>query len=74
LNNDSSVPPVTSSLTVTGFGNTEQDGTISEVLRETQVFYLNPVLCTAAYPKRLVDNEIMMCANADGVDRYVTLD
>jgi hypothetical protein len=54
---------------VTGFGLTEQGGKISNVLLETQLFYLNPALCTAAYPEFLVNDEVMMCANADGVDR-----
>jgi hypothetical protein len=58
---------------VTGFGVTEEDGEISDVLLDTQVFYLDPAICKSSYPDFVVNNEVMMCAGAEGTDRYVTL-
>jgi hypothetical protein len=56
-----------------GFGLTEEGGNESPVLLETQVSYLSPATCTESQPEFLVNNDVMMCAYADDVDRYVTL-
>jgi secreted trypsin-like serine protease len=58
-------------MTVFGFGATEEDGTSSNVLLETGVFYLTPFLCSASYPEFFINPDVMMCANADDTDRYV---
>jgi hypothetical protein len=73
LNNESVVPTDFSFLTVMGFGNTEEEGQSSNVLLETNLFSLPHGLCMASYPEFLVNNDVMICANEDAVDRYVMM-
>jgi hypothetical protein len=71
LNNRTDYPLVSSLTTVFGFGDTEENGAASNVLLETDLFYLPKVLCTASYPGNVVNHDVMMCANSDDADRYV---
>lgn len=70
VNSDFAYPVPTSLTTVLGFGHTEDGGKPSTVLMEAEVFYLQSFLCQGAYPG-MVDPTVMLCANADGKDRYV---
>jgi hypothetical protein len=73
LNNDPVVPTDSSFLTVMGFGVTGEKGLPSNVLLETNLFSVPRGLCMASYPEFLVNNDVMICANEDAVDRYVMM-
>lgn len=63
-------------LTVVGFGRTaEVNGELPDVLNGATLGYVDPEACEQAYavvyPSYLLDEDTMLCAAAEGKDRYV---
>lgn len=65
----SSSPSAGDTLTVIGFGLTEEGGTNSDTLLEGQVNYVDPTICAEilATENEVIDN-VMFCAEGQGVD------
>jgi len=60
-NDDTLLKTDKSVLHVMGFGNTQESGTLSYLLREVDVRYIDNDSCKKEYPQHIISNEMMCC-------------